>query len=50
MVPPPPWFKQPNTPMVLQVVIENKLGGLIELPFIRYTLLDNAPMILGTEG
>ncbi len=49
-VPPPPWFKWPDAPTIPQVIIENKQRGLVELPFMRYALLDNAPMILGTEG
>ncbi len=48
--PPPPSFKCPDVPTVPQVMVENEQGGLIELPFVRYALLDNAPIILGTEG
>ena len=49
-VPPPPWFKCPNACTVLCIVIKNEQGGLVELLFVRYTLLDDTPMILGTEG
>ena len=48
--PPPPWFKRPDAPTMPHVVVENEQGGLMELPFIRYALLDDTPMILGTEG
>ncbi len=48
--PPPPWFKCPDVPTVPQVIIENKQGELNELPFVRYALLDNTLMILGTQG
>ena len=48
--PPPPWFKHPNMPTILWVVVENKQEGLVELPFVRYALLDNTLMILGTKG
>src|SRR5258708_7777293 len=48
--PSPPWFKCPDTLTILRVVIKNKQGGLVELPFVKYALLDNTPMILGTKG
>ena len=49
-VPPPPWFKCPNVPTILRVIIENEQKEPIELPFVRYALLNDTPMILGTEG
>src|SRR5713226_973339 len=50
VAPPPPWFRHPDAPTIPQVIIKNEQGGLVKLPFVRYALLNDVPMILGTKG
>ena len=44
-----PWFRW-TLSIIPKVVTEDKKGQRRELPFICFALLDNEPMILGTNG
>jgi hypothetical protein len=48
-VPDPPWFLKlwlPNMPAITTV---NQHGQAIELPYMQYALIDEEPMLLGTD-
>ena len=49
-VPDPPWFAKPKLPTIPKVFAVDKYGQKQELPYIRYALIDNEPMLLGTTG
>ncbi|KAF8496375.1 hypothetical protein F5888DRAFT_1804070 [Russula emetica] len=50
-VPPgPPWFPKAEAPLLPKIVANGPGRGEIELPFLRYALIDEEPMILGTTG
>ncbi len=44
-----PWFRQTSS-IIPKVITEDKKGQRRGLPFIHFALLDNKPMILGTDG
>ncbi len=44
-----PWFRQTSS-IIPKVITKDEKGQRRELPFIRFTLLDDEPMILGTDG
>ena len=46
--PDPPWFTKPIQPHILTVTATDDQGQTVELPYIRYSLINNEPMILGT--
>ena len=48
--PDPPWFAKPNHPDIPCVEATNTKGHTVELPYIRYALIDEEPMLLGTTG
>ena len=45
-----PWFPCPDAPFVPQLVSFNENKQPIDLPYLRYTLTDDEPVILGTQG
>ncbi len=49
-VPPPPWFRVPELPHVSRVTTQDENNQTIDLPFIRYTLLDEEPIMMGTTA
>ena len=48
--PDPPWFPCPDAPFVSRLVSFDENKQPINLPYLRYTLTDNEPVILGTQG
>ena len=48
-VPDPPWFPKPNLPDIPALTVNGPQGQLIELPYMRYALIDEQPMLLGTD-
>ena len=48
VAPPPPWFKAPEHPSLPKVTALDKHNHLINLPYLRYALIDDEPMIVGT--
>ncbi len=48
--PGPPWFKRATPSLIPKVVTKDNNGKLCELPYVRFALLDNQPMVLGTAG
>ena len=48
--PAPPWFTKPSAPTLPQVTATTDSGHTIPLPYLRYALVDNEPMLLGTTG
>ena len=49
-IPDPPWFAKPKLPTIPEVFAVDKHGQKQKLPHIRYALIDNEPMLLGTTG
>ena len=45
----PPWFLKPRLPDMPAVTAVNQQGQTIELPYMRYALMDEEPMLLGTD-
>jgi hypothetical protein len=48
--PDPPWFTKPTIPSIPIVTSVNENGETVELPYLRYALVENEPLILGTTG
>ncbi len=48
--PGPPWFKHAAPSLIPKVVTKDNDGKLHKLPYVRFTLLDDQPMVLGTTG
>ncbi len=48
-VPNPPWFTKPTFPTIPVISAVNEYSQTVELPYIRYTIIDNEPMLLGTQ-
>jgi hypothetical protein len=49
-VPDPPWFAKPDIPSMPTVSTADANRETIELFYIRYALINNKPMLLGTKG
>jgi hypothetical protein len=49
-VPDPPWFAKLTIPTIPNVSAITADGTTIDLPYIRYALIDNELMLLGTAG
>jgi hypothetical protein len=47
--PNPLWFAKPDIPTIPIVLTINTNWETIELPYIRYALINNEPMLLGTK-
>ena len=47
-VPDPPWFAKPRLPEIPTITAVDDHGQTIELPYMRYALIDDEPMLLGT--
>jgi hypothetical protein len=47
--PDPLWFAKPDIPLMPTVSTINANRETIELPYIRYALIDNKPMLLGRK-
>ena len=50
LAPDPPWFAKPPAPMAPSVHGVDREGNSFELQYIRYALMDDEPMLLGTTG
>jgi hypothetical protein len=48
-IPDPPWFLKPQLPDMPAITTVNQQGQTIELPYMRYALMDEEPMLLGTD-
>ena len=48
--PDPPWFPRPDAPFVPRLVALDENRDPIDLPYLRYTLADDEPVLLGTQG
>jgi hypothetical protein len=48
-VPDPPWFLKPRLPNMPAITTVNQQGQTIELPYMQYVLMDEEPMLLGTN-
>jgi hypothetical protein len=48
-VPDPPWFLKPRLPDTPAITTVNQQGQTIELPYMWYALMDEEPMLLGTD-
>src|SRR5882762_5438526 len=46
--PNPPWFKRTKAPLVPILEAKDAHGRLFELPYLRFALTDDEPVILGT--
>jgi hypothetical protein len=46
--PDPPWFTKPITPNIPTLTTTNQFGQNIELPYLRYGLIEGEPYLLGT--
>ena len=49
-LPDPPWFPRPNTPFVPRLVALDENRDPIDLPYLRYILADDEPVLLRTQG
>ena len=49
-LPDPPWFPRPDTPFVPRLVALDKNRNPVDLPYLQYTLADDKPVLLGTQG
>ena len=47
-VPDPPWFAKPRLPKIPAITTINDHRQTIELPYMRYALIDDELMLLGT--
>jgi hypothetical protein len=45
-----PWFTKPITPNIPTLTTLNQFGQNIELPYLRYGLINNEPFLIGTSG
>ena len=45
-----PWFPRPDAPSVPQLMSFGENKQPIDLPYLQYTLTDDEPVILGTQG
>ena len=45
----PPWFLKPRLPEMPAITAVNQHEQTIELPYMRYALIDKEPMLLGTN-
>ena len=48
--PDPPWFSRPDMPFILRLVALNENKDPIDLPYLQYTLADDEPVLLRTQG
>ena len=48
-IPDPPWFLKPNLPDIPTLTVNGPQGQPIELPYMRYALINENPMLLGME-
>ena len=48
-VPDPPWFAKLTLPTIPVVSAINEQGQTVKLLYIHYTIIDNEPMLLGTQ-
>ena len=46
----PPWFPRPDVPFVPRLVALDENRDPVDLPYLRYTLADDEPVLLGTQG
>jgi hypothetical protein len=49
-VPEPPWFEKPTFASIPNMDGVAPDGTIVKLPYMRYGLVDNEPMLLGTAG
>jgi hypothetical protein len=50
LAPDPPWFPKPPPPHAPEVHGVDKEGRHVNLPYIRYALMDDDPVLLGVAG
>ena len=48
--PNPPWFAKPSTSGIPIIMGQDSHGRQFELPYMRYGLVENEPLLLGTSG